>query len=479
MVAESWRRCAVAGLDTGAGLLPPVRMTGESLDGYRRGHSLAPVLPLLAELLGEPVGEAGHVFAVSDADGMLLTVAGDPDTLRRVERINFVEGAVWSEAQAGTNAPGTALAAGTGVQIIATEHYNPLVRRLSCAAVPVFDPDSGRALGAVDVTGTGPVGGPYALGMVRAAARVAEAELARALVLADERARRVYARRPGPSRAPAVLVSAGGRVLATSGEHTGRRALSALAAGGGDLAAVLRPVAVPGETALAGGARVVTEPLGFDGYLVVRLASPGADPAARPQPASLRLAALGRDRATVEVAGSTLRLRPRQSEIMVTLALARPGRSASRLAVDLCAGELRPVTVRAEVSRLRAALGADVLTSQPYALRVPVRGDYDTVRELVAEGRVPEAFAAYPGPLLPTSQAPAVVEQRDLLDQQLRAAVRESADAVLLRRWVESPWGVGDGCAWRALADLLPGGSPQRAAAASRARALVRIEWGR
>ena len=135
--------------------------------------------------------------------------------------------------------------------------------------------------------------------------------------------------------------------------------------------------------------------------------------------------------------------------------------------------------MRAEVSRLRAALGADLLTSQPYALRLPVHGDYDTVRELLAEGRVPEAFAAYTGPLLPASQAPAVVEQRELLDQRLRAAVWESGDAVLLRRWVESLWGMNDGCAWRALADLLPGGSPQRAAAASRARALVGAELGR
>ena len=72
-----------------------------------------------------------------------------------------------------------------------------------------------------------------------------------------------------------------------------------------------------------------------------------------------RLVANPDDRATVEVDGRILRLRPRQSEIMVTLALAKVGRSASRLAVDLCAGELRPVTVRAEVSRLRAALGAE------------------------------------------------------------------------------------------------------------------------
>jgi hypothetical protein len=138
----------------------------------------------------------------------------------------------------------------------------------------------------------------------------------------------------------------------------------------------------------------------------------------------------------------------------------------------LCEQELHSSTVRAEMTRLRAVLGPDLLASRPYTLSRPVRSDFGAVLDLVAQGQVADAMALYAGPLLPASQAPAVVEHRRALEQQLRAAVLSGGDAALLRRWVETEWGADDAPAWRALADRLPGGSPQRAAAAARARAL-------
>ncbi|WP_211265597.1 hypothetical protein [Actinacidiphila oryziradicis] len=173
----------------------------------------------------------------------------------------------------------------------------------------------------------------------------------------------------------------------------------------------------------------------------------------------------------LEAHGQVYRLSPRHSEIVVALALAACGTTGDRLAVDLSEQELHPSTVRVEMTRLRAVLAA-LLGSRPYALLRPVRSDFGTVRDLLAEGRVAEALALYTGPLLPCSQAPAVVEHRRALEQQLRGAVLASGDPVLLRHWVDAAWGAEDVPAWQALADRLPGGSPQRAAAAARARAL-------
>ena len=48
-------------------------------------------------------------MAVGDAEGKLLWVSGPRDVMRRAERIHFVEGSVWDEGSAGTNAPGMAL----------------------------------------------------------------------------------------------------------------------------------------------------------------------------------------------------------------------------------------------------------------------------------------------------------------------------------------------------------------------------------
>jgi hypothetical protein len=455
VVAGSWERCAAAGASLDGRRLAPVRIDADELDEYRSRHPLAVTLPVLRELLGECASDDEHIFAVADAAGILLWVRGHAATLDRAGRMNFVEGADWSEAGAGTNALGTALAARRPVQIFAGEHYNTVVHPWSCSAVPIRDPDSGLALGIVDLTGGASIASPYALALVRATARAAEAELAIRMAAADERAKQEYAGRRVPGRSAVALVSPGGRLLA--GTPAGRERFAAAVADGG---------APPGGTQ---GRRLAAEAIGQAGHLMVHF--PGS---AVPRTAvgSVRLAALGRGCALVEVDGRRLRLRPRHSEIMVILALAACGLSGPRLAVELSEAEVHPVTLRAEMSRLRTLLGDGVLGSQPYALRRPVRSDFASVLDLLAEGRVGAAVAAYPGPLLPDSEAPAIVDYRAMLEQQLRAEVLVSGDATLLRRWVSAAWGADDAAAWQALARQLPGGSPQRAAAVARAGAL-------
>jgi GAF domain len=461
VVVGSWERCAAAGASPDGRRLPPVRMDADELDDYRARHPLAAALPVLRELLGERASDDGHIFAVADAAGILLWVQGHAGTLDRAGRMNFVGGAAWSESDAGTNALGTALAVGRPVQIFAGEHYNTVVHPWSCSAVPVRDPDSGQVLGIIDITGGASIASPYALALVRATARAVEAELAIRVAAADERARREYSGRRVPEGSAVVLVSPGGRLLA--GTPGGRECFARAAA--------------DAEAPSSGTAGcLAAEAIGQAGHLMVHF-SGSAGPCA--DVAGIRLTALGRDCALVEIDGRTLRLRPRHSEIVVILALAMKGAgeaggglSGPRLAVELSEADIHPVTLRAEMSRLRAMLGGGLLGSQPYALRRPVTSDFAAVLDLLAQGRVGEAVAAYSGPLLPDSEAPTIVDYRSMLEEQLRAEVLASTDAMVLRRWVSVAWGANDAEAWRALARQLPGGSPQRAAAAARGRAL-------
>ena len=451
VVADSWERCMAAGASQDGRRLPPIRMDADELDDYRSRHPLAAALPVFCELLGERASDDEHIFAVTDAAGILLWVQGHAGTLDRADRMNFVEGAEWSEAEAGTNAPGTALAVKRPVQIFAGEHYNTVVHPWSCSAVPIRDPDSGRVLGIVDITGSTNIASPYALALVRATARAAEAELAIRVAVADEQARREYANRRVPERSAVALVSPGGRLLAAT--PAGRDCFTAEAADAGALSSGTE------------GRRLVAEAVGPGGHLMVHFSG-----LARPHAAvtEVRLTALGRDRALIEIDGHTLRLRPRHSEIVVILALAAGGLSGPRLAVELSEADMHPVTLRAEMSRLRTLLGDGVLGSQPYTLQRPVASDFASVLDLLTEGRVGAAVAAYPGPLLPDSEAPAIVDFRAMLEQQLRAEVLASGDAMLLRRWVSAAWGADDAAVWQALARQLPSGSPQRAAAAAR-----------
>jgi hypothetical protein len=178
VVAESWIRSSAAGVDPDAQLAPVV-LDAADLDEYRSAHPLSQVFPLLYDVLGRAAVDCDCVMAVGDAAGKLLWVCGAPGVLRRAESIHFVEGAAWDEVNAGTNAPGTALVLDSPVQIASAEHFNRLVQTWSCAAAPIHDPVTHEVLGLVDITGGADVASPQTLGMVRAAARMAESELAR------------------------------------------------------------------------------------------------------------------------------------------------------------------------------------------------------------------------------------------------------------------------------------------------------------
>jgi hypothetical protein len=180
-VADSWVRSAAAGVDSDR-VEAPITLAADALRDHRRVHPLAQVFPLLDDVLGQAARECDAIMAVSDAAGQLLWVCGTPSVLRRAEAIGFVEGSNWDERLAGTNAPGTALALDQPVLVAGAEHFRRSVQRWSCAATPIHDPTDASLLGVLDITGGDEIVVPQTMAMVRAAARMAEAELARELL---------------------------------------------------------------------------------------------------------------------------------------------------------------------------------------------------------------------------------------------------------------------------------------------------------
>ncbi|MFC9675110.1 MULTISPECIES: GAF domain-containing protein [unclassified Streptomyces] len=173
---------------------------------------------------------------------------------------------------------------------------------------------------------------------------------------------------------------------------------------------------------------------------------------------SLRLTALGRDEALlVTSAGHKIRLSRRHSEILVLLARHPEGLTGDELLCALYEDEsVTPVTLRAELARLRRVLGPDILGSRPYRLASPVESDFGTVERRLGTGAVTAAAAAFGGPLLPGSQAPAVVRVRRRLTDEIRAALIARGDPDLLADWAHAPWGEEDIDVWRALASVRP-----------------------
>ena len=197
-----------------------------------------------------------------------------------------------------------------------------------------------------------------------------------------------------------------------------------------------------------------------------------------PQPAGAgRVLALGRNEAVLTFGGVRQRLGRRHSELLVLLLAHPEGRTGEELGVDLYGEDVSPVTVRAELSRLRRTLGPELLQSRPYRLHAELEADFRTVIRLLERGRVAEALDAYAGPLLPFSDAPGVTRLRRLVDGQLRAAVVACHDPALMRTWLHAPWGADDLEIWEKYAKLLPHGSPARPWAISRVRQLA-VEFG-
>ena len=215
-VVESWFRSAAAGVRAET-VDAPITLASDALRDHREAHPLARVFPLLDEVLGQAARDCDAVMAVFDAAGQLLWACGSPGVLRRAEAIGFVEGSNWDERLAGTSAPGMALTLDDSAQVVRAEHFRRSVRGWSCAATPIHDPTTHLLLGALDITGGDSIVVPQTTALVRAAARLAEVELAREGLA--RRGREEQARSTGHLR---VLIESLGRSRSLLGIDDGR-----------------------------------------------------------------------------------------------------------------------------------------------------------------------------------------------------------------------------------------------------------------
>ncbi|MFK4835916.1 transcriptional regulator [Microbacterium sp. ZW T2_14] len=413
LVRESWRRS----LDSlvGAEGLPPLDLTAEELEAYRRAHPLAGVIDMVRGLLlpGE-ASESGVVVAVGDAAGRLLWIEGDRNVRRLTGDMGFVEGANWSEDAVGTSAPGTAIALDRSVQIAGAEHFNRLVQPWSCSAAPVHDPETRRILGVIDVTGGLEAVTPQAQLLVDATARAIEGEL----LVARLRARAVE-----------------GQAL----PHGATRR---------------RP-----PTRRVEPTRATLRVLGRDRALI-EVAGAGVE----------TLFELGPRHAELLLMLAVHR-QGLSAERLAELVYGEPGDGARGAGAT-------SVTLRAEMVRLRRALAASapalVPESRPYRLGVEIETDAQQVLSLLDRGAHRVALAAYRGDVLPDSDAPGVQEFRDTVRVALREALMAEASVDVLLAFAETDAGADDVELLRLCLSLLPARSPRRAGLVARIEKLER-----
>ncbi|MFE9876148.1 GAF domain-containing protein [Streptomyces sp. NPDC005784] len=381
LIGQSWQRAKRFGVDPEQGTDSILLQTDE-LEHRRTSTALAKVMPTLHGGLGAVADASLQIMVVTDPEGRVLWREGNPGVLRRADAICLEEGAAWSEDTTGTNAIGTALSAGTPVQVHSAEHFVRTLHDWTCAAAPVHDPRDGRLLGIIDVSGPDNTFHPATLALVDSVSRLAESELRATHLTAIERLRAVAAPLLCRLAGPALVVDTHGWLAAVTGMPPVDRVPLPDSFG-------------PGRSWLPSLGMCVAEPM--PGGWLLRVT--GADDTGSAGRLVLDLGEPRRPHVTVSgTAGSWAQdLSPRHAELLYVLAVHRQGRSAAQLAVDLFGDPTRTVTVRAELSRVRRRL-IGLLDHRPYRFR----------EEVEVEVLLP----GDPRDLLPHSTAPAVLGAR-------------------------------------------------------------------
>jgi hypothetical protein len=444
VVLESWRRSMRAAVDP---TRPAPRLIGERDAAARlASHRLGEIAPIVRAMLGGVAQDARHIVVICDARGMVLSAEGHREMLDAAAANRVVPGALLGESAVGTNAIGTALHLDHPLQIFSAEHFNRLFHGWTCAAAPVHDPETGALLGCVDVSGNFRTAHPHSVALVTAVARVAEGHLALEAARRDAYLRERYlALVMRDTGRPSALVTRRGRVVVASPPAW---------LGG----AVEVPAGAAAFT-LPSGEDVVVEALENGEAFVLWRAGPSRPAPSRPR---VRILALGRRRAVLEQIGGRVELSPRHSEILTLLALHPDGLGAEELAAAIHGTDVKAVTIRAEMSRLRRRLGC-LLVGAPYRLVADVDADFLEVERLLRSGDARAAARRYTGPLLPRSTVPGIVAARARLERE----VRPDALGAPRRRRSPGPNGAGDGRlrldeTRRALAGLAPTAAPRR-----------------
>ena len=166
LVAASWSRSAVVhGLEPSR-RVNPVRMTQAEFNLLleRLGPLVMTAAPTLDRLF-QSIGALGGCVILANHEGIPVDRRGRPAHDREFQENGLWTGTNWSEAAAGTNGIGTALALGHAVTIHRDQHFLSANIGLSCSSAPVFDAE-GQLVAVLDVSTAGGETGEALAGLI-------------------------------------------------------------------------------------------------------------------------------------------------------------------------------------------------------------------------------------------------------------------------------------------------------------------------
>jgi len=152
-VVASWLRSQQLGIDP-TGRSAPLVVHGDAIEALRRRHAdLVSAASAVFAQVADVFSGSRSLMLLTNNEGVVLEVVGDPQTLEQAQDIHLTHGGDWRERSVGTNGIGTAIATGRPAQVHAAEHFCEGIKAWTCAAAPIFEPTTGAMLGVVDISG--------------------------------------------------------------------------------------------------------------------------------------------------------------------------------------------------------------------------------------------------------------------------------------------------------------------------------------
>jgi PAS domain S-box-containing protein len=175
-VEASWRRSLEAAVHPFAGRATGVlRPMAFAALRERKQDLIRVALPFMENLFNLVAGST-FVVLLFDEHGTLLEAVGDPTRIATCPDLNLNHGALWSEAEVGTNGAGTCLVLGKPFQVSGPEHYCLKHHKWTCSGAPIFD-QQGRTIGLLDLSGPVDETHSHTLGLVMAAVAAIQNDL--------------------------------------------------------------------------------------------------------------------------------------------------------------------------------------------------------------------------------------------------------------------------------------------------------------
>lgn len=126
--------------------------------------------------LYQQMGDDETAVLLTDTDGVILHMVASTEFAAEMAGYGMRVGAIWSEAEAGTNGMGTCLAAAAPVAVRREDHFFTQFTELTCSAVPIYDP-AGELTAVLDVSSRSTQAQQHLLVLLGMTARMIENQL--------------------------------------------------------------------------------------------------------------------------------------------------------------------------------------------------------------------------------------------------------------------------------------------------------------